>query len=188
MRLAPWRRAAPPSTHRALRFDAQRELEATAPRARFACRRGIARTLEDCLPCVHFAGVRPEPVGALTLRCAFHDDDQVHEIMTPVWRIATIEHDAPIIAAIARAHAEAVETLVVARLDEVIGLLPTAGLHDDGHAADRAVPPRAIAPSTPLGVAAALLGDDPMPLLVVDGDSVEGLVSRDELRHAGIVL
>lgn len=196
------------SGHAGARFTAVREQHAriwddvgpghgSLQRAMVECRSGEHHPGRVCVTCPHFLAVAPAAAGdGVTIRCMFLDSDPVEAVMTPEPSLRTIDEGASVGAAAAAARLAPVRPLLVMAGDEVVGmatsdeLLRDADGHPDERMSARSRAPIPVIPRTAsLGEVAQLLRQPELPcLLVVDGDEVAGIVTRDDLRRAGLPL
>jgi CBS domain-containing protein len=182
------------------RFEAVREQHAAtgaAPRRgrdlvralEYECRHGERRSASECTECAQYLNLAPDrDLRGGTLRCIFFDDDPVHVLMTPVVNLVTVNADASMTEAAAIAETNGLKQLPVVRGDELVGIVRV----DEGNPLDpiaRAMrtPVRAVPALTPLAAVARLFRtEDVGSLVVMDADDVAGLVTRGDLRRAGV--
>jgi CBS domain-containing protein len=187
------------------RFEALSEVGAAVPdtplapsqqlrAAKLTCQTGgPVRTGMDCLCCSRFAGWRPGPAPhEVTIRCCWSDGDLVASRMTCAAALITIAPDAPVREALVLAQRHTVSDLPVIANGRMIGLW-SRGVGDD--AAADALPVGARMATDVLGIHAhATLGEAVAAmrlfqvscLPVVDRDLLVGLLTRGDLRRAGV--
>lgn len=200
MRIARWRTAAPRTT----RFEGIREF-AVVPAGQSAnhcealasadvqCRRGEpVRKASDCLRCARIVNFRPGPGHAITMRCLWCDDDRVDALMTPASAVVTIHPAALIAEAEAAAAAAEARHLVVADREGVLGVLCrcdlVAPIRPDETVGDRmSDPPWGVHHGATLGEAVTVMREKHIGiLLVVRSSELAGVLSRGDLRRAGV--
>lgn len=147
----------------------------------------------ECASCPHLLNVVPDPDrSGLTIRCVYFDNDAVNDLMTPATALVTIAARDSVGAARALLARSGVSQLIVTRDREVVGLVSASALDDVAVNApvETACPPepvRSIPSTTPLAVVARLFRTEDLALIIVtDDDNVAGVVSRGDMRRAGI--
>jgi hypothetical protein len=137
-----------------------------------ACpRTGSVRSLDDCAHCEHFVNLRPDPdrQGA-TLRCLCCDDDPLSRRVPGEADWCTVPPELPVASARLVTWLNNASLLVVARGEEVLGVVHAGDLQEDDG-----------------GTVAARMITDPwsLPLVATLGDALEAL---RELRVPGLLV
>ena len=184
----------PAPTERQERFTAV-SARSPAPPYAVECLDGDFKPVHVCAACTHFLRAVSSPDGrAVTVKCLFLDSDPVEHIMTPARKLVAIEEKASLDTGAAVARFGAVKQLLVFSGDELVGLadsdeiMRVAEIRPSEPVAAvtrRQIP--LVARKASLGAVDAILRRPGSRCLVVtDGERVVGLVTRGDLRRAGV--
>lgn len=155
------------------------------------CHRGELKDGEVCAACEHLLNAVPSADGkSLRVRCMFLESDDISTQMTLARDLATIEDTATLATAAVQLQQRHVKQLLVTSEGSVVGVIAVRDLHA-GRERDRVATrtrPLTIVPRTlTIGAAArAMLAHGHACLGVVDGSELLGLVTRGDLRRAGV--
>jgi hypothetical protein len=157
-----------------------------------ACpRSGAVRSLDDCVHCEHFVNLRPDAdhQGA-TLRCLLCDDDPLPRRVRGASTWDVVAPELPVEAARLVSWATGVSLLVVARAEEVVGVVHVGRLQDAlGCVGDHMiVEPWSLPSVATVGDAVEAIATLHVPgLLVVDTElELVSVVSTTDLRRMGV--
>jgi hypothetical protein len=157
-----------------------------------ACpRSGSVRSLDDCVHCEHFVNLRPDAghEGA-TLRCLCCDDDPLARRVPGEADWCTVAPELPVENARQVSWSKGACMLVVARDDEVLGVVHAGDLQAGmGTVADHLITdPWSLPLAATLGEAVEALRELHVPgLLVVDADlELVSLACASHLRRLGV--
>ena len=143
-----------------------------------------------CERCEHLLNAVPSADGTTVLvRCIFFESDPVTSLMTRVQDLAMVTGDSSASVAEALMVDQGATRLVVVEGGRVIGLVLPSDLAGSSGPVARHVPPfMAVVPRTMTLVAAAhaLGAADVDAALVLDGDEVVGMLTRDDLLRSGV--
>ncbi len=162
--------------------------------ARLRCQRGgEQKTAAQCLDCPRVVNVKPSRDGdSITVRCLWSTEDPIADVMTLASEIVTVEPDLPIQRADRMARHYGIRHLLVAHEGDLIGVACRCDLVPPVLSGET-VKDRMTAKlwSLPvwstLGDAAELMTEREIGFApVVDGDAVVGVITRGDLRRAGI--
>ena len=195
----------PPATEQPPSFEAIRERVAPV---RVPPRRGhdaLRHAVVECHPhelvdgtrcvrCGHLLNAAPSPDGrSVTVRCVFFETDPVALLMTRAVDVVTCEASETLAVAAARMLDRDVEQLVVRSGNAgAVGMLTARAVEPrpsegDERAGDRMFPLPVVPRSMTLGaLAAALRLEDLDFVAVIEGEELVGVVTRGDLRRAGI--
>lgn len=162
-------------------------------RARLACQKGgRPRAALDCLGCSRFVNFVPSlDRSFVTIRCASLSSDPVENVMTLARAVVTVDPGTPVIVADEFARTRGVRHLVVEAGSCFVGIVCRCdfiGAEPDTPVADHMARQVLVVDSrTSLGAAAALMATFGVGCLpVLDGDRLCGVVTRGDLRRAGV--
>jgi CBS domain-containing protein len=157
------------------------------------CRPHELVTGTKCTRCGHLLNAVPAPDGeSVKIRCVFFESDPVTLLMACAEDLAVAEATESLAVAAARMLDRDVEQLVVASGEgEAVGLVTAQGVEgvpaDDERVGDRVVPLPVVPRTMTLGALAAALRQRDLECVgVVDDDELVGLVTRGDLRRAGV--
>ena len=148
---------------------------------------------ERCTRCGHLLNDIPARDGqSVTVRCVFFESDPVTTLMTRAVDVVSCEPHESLAVAAARMLDRDVEQLVVGSAGMAVGVLSARAVEpaprdDDDRAVDRMAPLPVVPRSMTLGtLAAALRAQDLDFVGVVDDEELVGVVTRGDLRRAGV--
>jgi CBS domain-containing protein len=155
------------------------------------CHRGELKEGEVCAACEHLLNAVPSADGkSLRVRCMFLESDDITTQMTLASDLITVEDTTTLSRAAVQMQERRVKQLLVTSGGAVVGVIGVHDLHS-GRERDRVASrtrPLAVVPRT-LTIAAAaraMRAHDHACLGVVDGDELLGIVTRGDLRRAGV--
>ena len=155
------------------------------------CHRGELKDGDVCAACEHLLNAVPAPDGkSLRVRCMFLESDDISTQMTLASDLVTIEDTATLTAAAVRMQERGVKQLVVLSDDAVVGVVSRDDLsagRDRDRVATR-VRPFPVVPHTMTiaATARAIRSGKQSFLGIVDGAELVGVVTRGDLRRAGV--
>jgi CBS domain-containing protein len=146
-----------------------------------------------CSRCNHLLSAAPAPDGrSVHVRCVFFESDPVTTLMTRAVDLVSADETESVAVAAARMLDRDVEQVVVTSGGAAIGMLlardvETAPRSGEEHIADRVVPLPVIPRSMTLALVAAAFRDNDLDCAaVLDGDELVGIITRGDLRRAGV--
>jgi CBS domain-containing protein len=147
-----------------------------------------------CARCGHLLNAVPSRDGrSVTVRCVFFESDPVTTLMTRAVDVVSCDASETLAVAAARMLDRDVEQLVVRSGEAgVAGVLTARAVEPrpregDERAGDRMVPLPVVPRSMTLGgLATALRAEELDFVAVIDGDELVGVITRGDLRRAGI--
>jgi CBS-domain-containing membrane protein len=163
-------------------------------RTRLRCQKGgIVHDAMDCVECDRFINFRPSPdLRTVTIRCQWHRDDPVSDLMTLASAAVQVAPETPVLAADDIAIEHNVRHLIVARGGDLLGIVSRTDLLEPVYrgetVADRmtrqvwAVPPDARLEDVADAMRRHRIGCFP----VVDSGVLVGIVSRGDLHKVGV--
>jgi hypothetical protein len=144
----------------------------------------------ECQQCAHFLNDVPAADGqSVLVRCVVFETDTIECLMTRAEDLVTIDASEPTAVAAARMMDHAVRQLVVTAGDEVVGLIAASAVTGgEGIVRDFLGETFPVVPRTlPLGATARAFREGDLQVAgVLDGEELVGLVTRDDLRRAGV--
>jgi CBS domain-containing protein len=172
---------------------AVRDRGAPALSSTMSCRRGRPRfAAARCLECAHRFGFRVDyDAGQLLVRCVFHGQDPVRDLMTLPAGFVSVDVHTPVVVAEDIARKNSVKHLLVTEGDTVVGTTCLCELiagRGDGTVAGRmAVAPWVVPCEATLSDVARLMRTEETDLiLVMDGRQLAGLVTDGDLCQVGV--
>ncbi len=160
---------------------------------RLQCQKGMTpRSAVQCLQCPRLVNFVPNDNSVL-IRCLWTDTDQVEAMMTLESELVTISPSASLADAEALAKSHNLDHLLVVEEERLIGIVSRGDLGYEEFGintiSDRVnLCPWTIGPTTTLAQAAQLMEDRQIRILpVVANRNVLGVVTRGDLRRAGVV-
>jgi CBS domain-containing protein len=162
--------------------------------SRIRCQRGgDESSAAECLRCPRIVSVRPTAnLRSAAIQCLWTDRDCVEDLMTLASALTFVSPDLDIESADELARTSGNRHLLVADGNRVLGIVCRCDLVADAgrgrRVADRMSSPIwSIEPWTDLGAAAQIMKERRVGcLLVVEGGEVAGVITRGDLRRAGL--
>jgi CBS domain containing-hemolysin-like protein len=155
------------------------------------CHRGELKDGEVCAVCEHLLNAVPSADGkSLRVRCMFLESDDITTQMTLARDLATIEDTATLAKAAVELQERRVKQLLVTSGGYVVGAVSVADLRagkERDRVASRTRPLTVVPRTLTIGAAArAMRAHQHDYLAVIDGTELLGLVTRGDLRRAGV--
>jgi hypothetical protein len=175
-----------------LRFEGLSETSGDAARPVFVCpRTGKAKSLAECMRCPSFVNIRPRPERhQITMRCLCTDDDPVVRSVHPGDEWPAVGPEVPLVAARRLAWAHDASVMLVARADELLGVVYEEHLSDARSpvATHMTEFPWALSARSTIGDAVEAMAAVRVPalLLVAPDSRLVGVISRRQLLRLGV--
>lgn len=159
--------------------------------AQVECRAGELIDGAICARCGHLLSARPAFDGhSVDVRCVFFESDPVTTIMTRAVDVVTADVTEPLAVAAARMLDRGVKQVLATDAGAIVGIIPSSEaehLTADVLAGDHVMPLPVVSRSMTLGaLGAALRAQDVDCVAVVDEDELLGVITRGDLRRAGV--
>jgi CBS domain-containing protein len=155
------------------------------------CHRGELVDGEICAACEHLLNAVPAPDGrSLRVRCMFLESDEIATQMTLARDLISISEDATLADAAVLMQERGVKQLVVVSGDTIVGELSLADLRGSGgrgRVGARARPLTVVPRTMSIAATARAFRATAETFVgVVDGATLVGVISRGDLRRAGV--